>query len=165
MQSKEFLQASLEHNMNMTMPLIEDLKDQPLTFPTANGGNHAMWVTGHITFTLAWIVNEYLQGKANPLQDWKELFDASTTPVADADHYPPFEDVLAKCREWHQSCMELLESLSEADLDTRIECPEGFEEFVGTKRHCFRTAAAHWLYHIGQLADARRTLGRSPLFA
>ncbi|WP_037250200.1 DinB family protein [Rhodopirellula europaea] len=165
MQSKEFLLSLLTHNMNLTMPLIEDLSDQPLAFPTPNGGNHAMWVTGHISFSLAWIVDGFLLGKPNRLEHWKELFDTTTQPVADANHYPAFEEILQTCKNCHQACMNALESLSEEELDEKIDCPDGFEGFVGTKRLCFRTAANHWLFHYGQLADARRSLGRKPLMA
>ena len=165
MQSKTFLKDLLQHNKDLTMPLIEDLRDRPLAAPTAKGGNHALWVAGHITYTLAWLTDEMLKGKTNALASWKELFDTYTDPVEDADHYPPFDDVVERCREYHQACMELLESLTEDELDEKVDCPEGFESFVGTKRLCFRTAANHWLFHFGQLADTRRSLGRKPLMA
>ncbi len=151
--------------MNLSMPLMEDLKDQPLAFPTAKGGNHALWITGHIAGTLAWLVDEMLLGKPNRLEHWKPLFDTYTEPVGDADHYPDFETVHKQCKECHQACMELLETLTEEELDAKVDCPPDFESFVGTKRLCFCTAANHWLFHYGQLADVRRLIGRKPLMA
>jgi len=165
MQSKAFLLSMFKQNIEVTMPLIEDLRDHPLAFPTANGGNHALWIAGHLAFTLGWTLDEFLQGKPNRFQEWKECFDSTKEPTADADRYPPFDEVFAKCKACYQDCVALLESLSEEDLDEKVECPSGFEDWVGTKRHCFRTAANHLLYHYGQLADTRRSLGRKPLFA
>ncbi|QDS86302.1 DinB superfamily protein [Rosistilla ulvae] len=151
--------------MNLAMPLIEDLKDHSLAFPTPKGGNHALWVTGHITFTLAWVIDVFLQGKPNRLEHWKSLFDTGTEPVADPEHYPPFDELLQTCKACHRECMDLLDSMHEGELDEKVNCPEGFESFVGTKRLCFRTAANHWLLHLGQLADTRRSLARKPLMA
>lgn len=165
MQSKDFLKSLLDHNRSLIIPLIEDLHDQPLALPTSRGGNHALWVTGHITFTLAWVVDEFLEGRPNRLQHWKELFDTGTEPVADAAAYPTFNEVLQTCHACHQECVDLLNATSEEELDDKVDCPDGFESFVGTKRLCFRTIANHWLFHFGQLADIRRSLGRKRLMA
>lgn len=165
MQSKEFLLSLMDHNLNLTMPLIEDLRDEPLAFPTSRGGNHALWISGHIAFSLAWVVDGFLQDKANGLEHWKELFDTGTEPSADLGRYPAYDDVVQTCKDYHRTCVGLLNSFSEDQLDQKVNCPEGFESFVGTRRLCFRTVANHWLFHYGQLADVRRTLGRKPLMA
>src|SRR5207248_5467326 len=51
MKTVEFIRMSLDMSAAMTMGLIDDMKDQPLTFPTPKGGNHPLWVMGH----LAWV--------------------------------------------------------------------------------------------------------------
>lgn len=165
MKSKDLLKSQLDHSMEMTVALINDLQDQPFAFPTAKGGNHALWITGHIAHTIAWLVHGFLVKGENPLEHWTELFGTSTQPTSDPDQYPPFEEVLAQCKAYHKICLERLDELSEDDLDAKVECPEEFESFIGTKRLCFQTAANHWLMHYGQLADIRRSLGRKPLMA
>ena len=166
MQSKELLRSLLGHNKNMTMALIEDLKDQPLATPTTNGGNHATWIAGHITYNFGALMHELMQAEPNPFEEWKELFNTYTEPTADAEHYPAFDQVVAKCKAAHQECVALLDSMSEEDLDQESKgCPPEFKDFAGTYRLCFLSAANHWMFHYGQLADIRRTLKRKPLMA
>ncbi len=164
MQSKDLLKMALEMNMGMTLPLIEDMRDAPLTFPTPNGGNHPLWVLGHLTYSAANLIQEMMLGKADPLAEWKGIFNFGTEPTSDAAMYPPFDEVLAKCKEVHQANLAVLDSLSEEDLDTPSKgCPPEYAEYFGTYRQCFLMSANHWLFHYGQVADARRAAGRKPL--
>jgi len=166
MQSKDLLKMNLENCMGMVLPMLEDMKDAPLTFPTAKGGNHPLWIAGHLAYSEGWVLQETMLGESNPLAGWKEVFSMGTEPVGDADKYPPFDEVLAKLQEVHQANMTLLDSMSEDDLDTSSKaCPPEYEGFVGTYRLCFQQIASHWLMHQGQVADARRAAGRKPLLA
>lgn len=166
MQSKDLLKMNLEACKGMILPMIEDMKDTPLTFPTPKGGNHPLWVLGHLAYSEGVLIQEMMLGESNPLADWKEIFSNGTEPVADADKYPPFDEVLAKCLEVHQANMALLDSMSEEDLDTASKsCPPEYKGFFGTYRQCFQQIASHWHMHQGQIADARRAAGRKPLMA
>ena len=164
MQSKDLLKTNLEMTTGIIQPLIEDMKDAPLTFPTSKGGNHPLWVLGHLAYSEGGILQEMMLGESNPLAQWKEIFAAGSVPVSEADKYPPFDEVMAKFQEVHQANMALLDSLSEAELDTPSKgCPPGYEGFFGTYRQCFQMVANHLLMHCGQVADARRAAGRKPL--
>ncbi len=164
MQSKELLKANLEMNMGMTLSLIEDMRDAPLTFPTPNGGNHPLWVLGHMAYEEGTVLQEFMLGTSNPLAEWKEMFSNGVEPTDDVETYPPFDKVMAKCREVHQANLALLDSMSETDLDMSSQgCPPEYEGLFGTYRRCFQMVAGHWLMHHGQVADARRAAGRKPL--
>ncbi len=166
MESKDLLKLNLENCTSMILPMLEDMKDAPLTFPTSKGGNHPLWIAGHLAYSEGSLIQEMMLGQANPLADWKEIFSDGTEPSGDADKYPPLDEVLAKLQEMHQATMALLDSMSEDDLDTPTKnCPPDYEEFFGTYRRCFQMIASHWLMHQGQAADARRMAGRKPLMA
>ena len=166
MQSKDLIKMNLESCKGMLLPMIEDMKDAPLTFPTLKGGNHPLWVLGHLAYSEDSLLQEMMLGESNPLAEWKEIFSNGTEPVDEAGQYPPFEEVLGKCLEAHQSSMALLESMSEEDLDTPSKnCPPQYASFFGTYRQCFQQIANHWWMHQGQVADARRAAGRKPLMA
>ncbi len=166
MRSKDLLKMNLETCTGMTLPMIQDMKDAPLTFPTASGGNHPLWILGHLAYSEGSVLQEIMLGEPNPLADWKEAFGAGTEPISDAAKYPPFDEVLSKCQEIHQATLALLDSMSEEDLDTTSKaCPPEYESYFGTRRQCFQMIASHWLMHQGQVADARRTAGRKPLMA
>ena len=166
MQSKELLQTGIQTAYEITLPLLEDMKDAPLTFPTPNGGNHPTWVAGHLAFGIGQVIWETMLGKPNPLADWSESFAGSTEPHGDAHRYPPYEEVLTKLRSIHQQSLGILSEMSEADLDQPSkQCPEELQSFFGTCRQCFLAMVIHFANHRGQVADARRVLGRTPILA
>ena len=164
MQSKDLIKMNLELCKGITLQLIEDMKDAPLTFPTPKGGNHPLWVLGHLAYGTGSIIREVMLGEANPLVEWKDMFSAAGEPVNDASEYPPFDEVMSKCHQIHEETVALLDSLSEEDLDTPSKnAPPEYKEFFGTYRQCFMMTANHYLMHRGQVADARRAAGRAPL--
>jgi len=166
MQSKDLLKINLENCMGMILPMLEDMKDAPLTFPTSKGGNHPLWIAGHLAYSEGSLIQEMMLGQLNPLANWKDIFSDGTEPTGDADKYPPFDEVMVKLQEVHQATVALLDSMSEDELDTPSKnCPPEYEGFFGTHRRCFQMVASHWLMHQGQVADARRMAGRKRLMA
>jgi len=164
MHSKDLIKINLEMSMNMTLELIEDMSDAPLTFPTSKGGNHPLWILGHLAYAEGALIQGIMLGESNPLAHWKEHFDMGTDPVADLDAYPPFSELLAQCHEARKRTLSLLESFSEDDLDRPSKAiPPQYESFFGTYRKCLLMVSNHWWMHRGQVADARLEAGRKRL--
>ena len=80
MKSTAYVRMGLEFSARTTLELIEDMKDAPLTFPTSKGGNHPLWVLGHLTLSEAGIIQEIMLGRPNPLAHWKELLTWGLSP-------------------------------------------------------------------------------------
>ena len=160
MNSRELLKHQLDLTFNLVSRILEDLKDAPLSFPTAKGGNHPLWILGHLTYSEANLVNHWILGKDNPLIRWKEIFGAGSEPVADGEVYPSFDEVWEVCQQTRGETLTLLDSLSEDELDAASKnAPPNREQFFGTARKCFSMIPTHWMMHYGQLADVRRSLG------
>ena len=105
------------------------------------------------------VIRTFMLGKANPLADWEDVFDGADVS-GDVGEFPPFDQVLARCREVRESTLAVLGSLFEADLDrVSARAPAGFEATFGTYRLCLQYVSDHWYMHRGQLADARRAAG------
>lgn len=165
MNTVSFIKTGLETSINITMPLIDDMKDAPLTQPTPQGGNHALWVLGHIAYSESNIVSHIIMGNENPLIGWKEMFGGGSEPVTDADYYLPWDEVRQKFDEVRADTLKYLNTLSDSDLDQPTKnCPPGREKFMGTVGSGFLVLIAHPMMHRGQVADARRMAGRKPLF-
>ena len=144
--------------------LAEDMRDAPLTRPTPRGGNHPMWVVGHITFIEAGIPH-ILFGEPNPLAHWAPLFAPGSEPKDDASAYPPYDEVLRAYRGHRARTLKILDGLSEAELDRPTKAPlKGLEQVLATFGQTLLVQALHQMTHRGQLADARRAAGRKPLF-
>jgi hypothetical protein len=165
MRTLDFIHAALERSTHTVLALVEDMKDAPFTFPTAKGGNHPLWILGHLAVAEGKVVQEIMLGGVNPLARWMGLFGFGSQPVADPACYPAFEEVLQAFKEVRASTLKALASLTDEDLEKASKaCPPELKPFVGTVGQCFQQIILHPMFHAGQASDARRMAGRKPLF-
>jgi uncharacterized damage-inducible protein DinB len=163
MKTVQFIRMSLDMSQHQVMSLIDDMKDAPLTFPTPKGGNHPLWVLGHLAWTEGQIRHVML-GRENPLDSWTPTFGFGSEPTAVASDYPPFDEVKQTYLNLRAESIKLLDSLTDADLDRASECcPPEAKQFAGTYAQCFMVLIVHTMAHHGQVADARRAAGRKRL--
>jgi uncharacterized damage-inducible protein DinB len=161
MQTKEAIRYALGMADEAMMKSFEELADAPLTFPTAKGGCHAMWVLGHLTIVEA-MTHGLLAGEANAVAEWAPLFAPGTTPSGDAAVYPRFEEVRARYAGLRKHTLELLDGWSEADLDRQVaNPPQGLESHFETYGKTLLTVAMHQAMHRSHLTDAARMMGRT----
>ena len=160
MQTKDAIKFALTVSNGAVLSVIDKMSDAPTTFPTANGGCHPLWVLGHLTL-IEGIIPAVLYGEAHPVGEWQKYFGENTQPVADAGAYPSFAEVRAKYVELRERNMQLLESLSEADLDRpTMAPPKGREKEFATFGSSFLVIALHQMVHRGHVTDAIRSAGR-----
>jgi DinB superfamily len=98
------------------MTHLGGMKDAPLLRPGPWGGNHAMWIAGHLT-VVEGRLQQMLHGTPNPVHQWKPLFDWGSEPVDDLAVYPPFEDVLQTFRRLREQTHAFLDKVGEDGLD------------------------------------------------
>ena len=159
MESIHLIRDNLTKSREIVLARVEDMREHCLVFPTRNGGCHTLWVLGHLAYIETLVIHRFMRGEENPLAHWEQVFDSGHVS-GDASRYPPFDQVLAKCRDVRASTLALLDSVSEDDLDRLSgNVPQGFERMFGTYRLCLQYAADHWYMHRGHLADARRGAG------
>ena len=163
MKTNEFISSSLEMSQGWVLGLIDDMKDAPLTAPTPNGGNHPLWVLGHLTYSEGQLIGEYVLGEQNPVAEWKEVFGQGSEAVADASRYPAIDEVQAKFQQIRAGTLKALESLSDEDLDKPSKATGEAANYFDTIGKCFVAVSVHFGFHGGQVADARRAAGRPPL--
>src|SRR5258705_10313692 len=159
MQSRDLIRGNLTRSVDRVLERIEEMREHCVVFPTPMGGCHTLWVLGHLAYIEALVIRGFMLGERNPLAEWEELFDGADVS-GDVSQYPPFDQVLAKCREMRESTVTLLDSLFEDDLDkVSANVPRDHEDSFGTYRLCLQYVADHWYMHRGHLADARRASG------
>jgi hypothetical protein len=159
MQAIDLIRDNLKKSTDRVLARVDEMQEHCVVFPTPKGGGHTLWVLGHLAYIEALVIRGFMLAEPNPLAEWEDLFDGTDTS-GDICQYPPFDQVLAKCREMRDWTVTLLDSLSEDDLDkASANAPKGYEETFGTYRLCFQFVADHWYMHRGQLADARRAAG------
>jgi uncharacterized damage-inducible protein DinB len=163
MNAIELIKLTLAQSKAMTMNLVADMRDQPTVMPTPHGGNHPLWVLGHLTYAEAGLLGRFIGGGANPLEKWKPIFGGGSEPVADASKYPSWDELMAEFERVRANTLKTLATYTDADLDRPTNAPENMKTFFGTIGQVFMMIALHGTFHGGQVADARRTAGKKPL--
>ncbi|TWT89028.1 DinB superfamily protein [Pseudobythopirellula maris] len=158
-----FASQSLSGARQWTLQLLDDLRDAPLATPCEGGGNHAVWVAGHLAYSQSVLLDCFILGKPNRLEKWKTMFDAGTQPTGEEGFYPPLDDLIGAYNVLVDETLDHIDKLEAADFDRPSHAPEEASGMFGTVGMCLSAAAAHAYFHTGQLADARRALGRAPL--
>jgi hypothetical protein len=165
MHTKDAIKFALHLSNRVVLGVIDDMSDAATMFPTPNGGCHPLWVLGHLTLAEGMIPAAFFAEK-NPAAEWQQYFGENSEPVADAGAYPPFAEVREKYLHLREQNLNLLESLSEADLDKPTKAPpKGREQEFATYGQSFLVLALHQTMHRGNLTDARRAAGRTALTA
>jgi hypothetical protein len=143
---------------------LESVKDHPFVQPGPFGGNHAMWILGHLTVTEGRL-HKILFGVPNPVEHWKPLFDWGTEPTTDPSAYPPFDDVLQTYRGLRAKTLAFLDEIGDDGLDAPTTvAPPGLEAPFATVGNAVITIAMHQTFHNGEAAVARRASGQQPVF-
>ena len=162
MTSKAAIQLALKYS-DQFAGALGDMKDAPLTRPGQWGGNHPMWIAGHLA-VVEGRLHKTLFGTPNPLEHWKPLFDWGTTPTDDASSYPPFEEVLATFAGLRAKTKAYIQSLDDAGLDQPVAMPAPGLPIFDTVGNTIAIIAFHQCLHAGEAAVARRAAGKAPFF-
>ena len=163
MKAIDLIRSALRSTEQLTVRLVEDMRDVPLTQPTPRGGNHPLWVVGHLA-VVEGSVPRILFGEPNPVAHWEPLFGAGSQPTTDATAYPSFNEVFRTFRELRAKNLARLEEIGDSGLDQAPKAiPPGLEGEMRTFGQTFQTIALHHMVHNGQISDARRAAGRKPL--
>lgn len=165
MKASDALTVSLESAKGWMQALVSDIQDAPVTFPTSNKGNHPLWCLGHVIHSEAGMLYGMVQGKQPPTAAWEPLFGVGSVPDSDAKKYPSVATLLAEWEKIRAETLSVLSAMSDADLDKPAHCPPKLKAMFGTVGQVFAMIGLHITFHAGQVADARRALGRKPLLA
>jgi len=156
MQTKEAIRFALTISNRALLNVIDEMSGAATTFPTPQGGCHPLWVLGHLALVEG-MIPAALLGEPNAAADWAPLFGENSEPVADPAAYPTFAEVRAKYVQMRERNLQLLDALSESDLDKpTLAPPKGREQEFATYGRSFLVLALHQMIHRAHVTDARR---------
>ena len=162
--TKSVIEESLTTSYEWIMELAHDLADAPMTSPTPNQGNHPVWIMGHLANS-TWGLVSMITGETNPCEHWDKLFQGGTNPSNDPSIYPSYSNILDEFSKAHRHMLDVLNGLSDDDLNSPVpNVSDEFKEFPNFRCNgsLLLFIGMHNMSHRGQLADARRALGRKP---
>lgn len=160
MNAIDVIKTGLGISQTWVLGMLQDMKDAPLTAPTPNGGNHPLWVLGHLTYSELELRECLMHGRPHPIPEWKDLFGRGSQPTDDAAKYPSMDELLQKFEEVRAETLAMLDGMTDADLDQPSNVPEDMADFFGTFGKCLTAISLHFTLHGGQVADARRAAGK-----
>lgn len=165
MKAIDLLRNALDFSEQFGMPMLEDMRDAALTKPTPKGGNHPLWIIGHLAGSEV-AIRGMVTGESNSLEQWQAPFAPGTEPTSRASDYPSYDEALEKFLQVRAETLALLDRMDDADLDRPPKTvPPGMEESFKTNGDVLMLILIHQQFHMGQIADARRAAGRKPLFS
>ena len=165
MNATAFIKMALDDSKAWATGLLTDMKDEPMTQPTERGGNHPLWILGHLVYSESTLFDQFIHGRANRFEEWQSLFGVKSTPVLEADGYPTMDELFDRFEGIRPDVLAHLTTLDEGALDQASNAPEDFGPTFATVGGCYYAMVGHAMFHSGQTADARRAAGRSPLAA
>ena len=163
MKAKDLIQWAMAFTDEGTRRLVAPMREIPLTQPTSRGGNHPLWVMGHLAY-IEGSVPQVLFGEPNPVDHWESLFAPGSVPQTDPAVYPSFDEVHRTYHELRTNNLRRLAELTEEELDQPPkQIPPGFEEAMGSIGRTYLVITLHQMAHYGQITDSRRVAGIPPL--
>lgn len=144
------------------LSLLEDVPPDKLCHQPIPGGNHALWIAGHLAGTDDFFLNAVAGQPPKLPPHHKELFGMGSKPTPDPRAYPPFEEIKNRLGERREALVSWLKSLNPRKLDEPL--PENLKMFASSHAALPASMAWHEGLHSGQLTVIRRSLGIGPKF-
>lgn len=141
----------------MTDSLLTPLTDAQAMHRADGKGNHAVWVMGHIASVDAYFCSTL--GGTKPLFDdrFMKLFQGGSEVSDDPSAYPSRREVAAAMAAAREHLITWWNSVPEQDMDRELEGE--VKRFAPDLRSVPITIAMHEMFHTGQVATCRASLG------
>lgn len=144
--------------------LLADIDPARMTVQPLPRMNHPAWIIGHLAY-VGDMVHKLLGMPLRTPERYGALFAPGTQPVAEAEHYPAKDELLAMLEEVHRVVPDAVRS-APAELwgkphPVPMEALKLLPTMGNLVTHILTT---HEGVHLGQLSMWRRTQGLPPLF-
>jgi hypothetical protein len=137
--------------------LLNGITDDQLIVRPGGTGNHALWIMGHYAVTDDQIL-AMMTGESETLPEtFAKRFTAGSEPIDDVAAYPTRHELTTTMRSTRERMSAWVASLPESDWGTAT--PEALAPFATDAISVPFAIAAHDLFHAGQLATVRASLG------
>lgn len=164
---KAHARYALENARRITEGLIDAFKtDDDWFYQSHPKANHAMWIIGHLGLADNMFASRFRPDVASKPDGWDEVFWFGSELKSDRSAYPARDDVLAYFRQRREALMEVLEQLTDEELQEPAPPAGERSPIAGAPciGHLLLFAAYHEGIHSGQLTIAHRGLGNPPMF-
>ena len=154
--------ASLNFSRQALLGLLDGIPAEKLTHQLTPGGNHALWIAGHIANADDFFLSTLAGTEPKHPDKWRDLFGQGSKPINDAAAYPSLDDVKQALANRREELLAWFQSLSSEKLAEPL--PADYQQFAPNFGAFPGTLAWHEGLHAGQLSMIRRDLGLGFVF-
>ena len=141
--------------------LLEDIPADQMLHQVTPGGNHPLWIIGHLAWSDDFFRAE-LDGSAPTTPPaWKDLFGMGSEPTTDASRYPSVDELRQALDATRTALLDWFGGMDEAKLSAPL--PDDWTSFAPTYGALVHIIAVHEAAHVGQLTVVRKSLGLKPV--
>jgi uncharacterized damage-inducible protein DinB len=159
MSYRDHLLYMLRANQMVIKRLIDDITDQESMVRGKDQCNHIRWLTGHMITGESHVLS-LLGGKNDDSRNYEKNFGRGSVITDDPSVYPSMAELKKRLYDIHERATNLVEKISEAELQRETGQEEKKEPLWQSLTFLFM----HEFYHAGQIASARRIIGRERSF-
>jgi hypothetical protein len=158
--------SRIEASRRYTLNLLSDIPPADWFRMPQEGVTHVAWQVGHLAFAEYRLALERIRGPRPEDVDlfpptYHALFGRDSVPQADADLYPPVEEIRRLLDRIHRQVQVEVGGMDDASLNIPTSSPH---RIFSTKLGALEWCAAHEMVHAGQIALLRRLFGSRPLW-
>jgi uncharacterized damage-inducible protein DinB len=154
--------AALKFSRNNTLAFFEDIPADQLCHSPVSGGNHALWILGHLAQTDDFFLNALGGEPAALPEEYASLFGMGSTPVTDPSAYPSVDDIKTAMAAQRERMVSWFSGMSAERLDAPLQ--GDFSRFATSHANLMSSLAWHEGLHAGQLTMIRRSVKLAPKF-
>lgn len=154
--------ATLAFARQKMLGLLEDIPEDKYLHQPLPGGNHTMWIIGHLAATDDTFMSGLKPRESRLPGEWGALFGRGSKPHGDASVYPSISELKEQLTDLREELMAWFGSMSEEQLASPLS--EDWAPFGVNYASLMGSLAYHEGLHSGQLTMVRRSLGIAPRF-
>ncbi|QDT42180.1 DinB superfamily protein [Gimesia alba] len=157
----EFGIEQLQRSRNFVLSQLETFSDDQL-YVRVGGGNHALWVMGHLAFADDLFVSAFLNEPSGLPEGHYERFSNGSIPSNNPADYPGREEMLELMQTARDRFIKWAQTLEEDALWQ--DSPEAVAPIAENAITAVHALSQHDFLHAGELATIRTSLGMKPVF-
>lgn len=159
MKVNDVIRLTLESSAQILTGYLADFSDADLLVRPTPNSNHIAWQLGHLISSENAMMEGVRAGGSPSLPaTFGPAHSKETIGVNDPAKFLTKDGYLALFKTQRTATLQILEGLSEADLDK--PGPEKFKSFAPTVGALMNGTGVHVLMHVGQIAVVRRILNK-----
>jgi len=159
----EVLADQLKRTREWTLMLVADLTGDEWTFQSSAGGQHALWLCGHMTTAQEYLIFQVCLTDPKLDASFRDHFPIGTAIKSKAEYsWPAPAEVLAKMAEIQELTENAVRPMEDALLDEPAFGRDGSKHpHFDTKLSAVGHAVRHEAFHAGQIASLRKAMGKN----